>query len=146
MARERTDILVSGGGLAGQIATCALAAEGFDVTCVDPLPPVTDFDAPDSDLRSTAFLVPSIAVLERAGLWRMLAPFAQELRSMRLVDAGGPEGTVRETADFDPADIGAGRFGYNLPNWLLRREISRTLGQMPGARLVAPAGFATMVP
>jgi len=146
MKRQQTDILVVGGGIAGLIATCAFATEGFDVTCIDPMPPVTDFDAPDADLRSTAFLLPSVALLERAGLWRALEPFAQELRIMRLLDAGGADNTIRETAAFDATEIGKDRFGYNLPNWLLRREIAGRLAEMPSAKLIAPARFLQLTP
>ena len=42
---------------------------------------------------------------------------------MRIADAGGAEGVIREVADFNGAEIGAEAFGWNLPNWLLRREM-----------------------
>lgn len=146
MERQQTDILVVGGGIAGLITTCVFATEGFDVTCIDPVPPVTELDAPDADLRSTAFLLPSVTLLDYAGLWPALEPFAQELRIMRLLDAGGTDARIRETAAFDASEIGKERFGYNLPNWLLRREIARRLADMPGARLVAPARFKYLTP
>ncbi|MER2508499.1 MAG: FAD-dependent oxidoreductase, partial [Amaricoccus sp.] len=59
MERIETDILIAGGGVAGLGAAAALAARGFDVTCVDPVPPVTSAEAEGSDLRSTAFLGPA---------------------------------------------------------------------------------------
>ena len=36
MTIHTTDILVSGGGLAGLIAAIAFAKAGFDTVCVDP--------------------------------------------------------------------------------------------------------------
>ena len=72
------DILISGGGLAGLIAACAFGAEGFSVLCADPAPPVTEEDAAGADLRSTAFLMPSVALFERIGLWERLAPHARQ--------------------------------------------------------------------
>ena len=42
---------------------------------------------------------------------------------MRIADAGGEAGVIREAADFRAEEIGAEAFGWNLPNWLLRREM-----------------------
>jgi len=56
-------------------------------------------------------------------LWPRLAAHAAPLRVMRIADAGGAEPAIRETADFVAEEIGAEAFGYNLPNWLLRREM-----------------------
>ena len=72
MTRESTDILISGGGPAGLAAAAAFGSAGFSVICVDPTPPVTDGDAEGADLRTTAFLHPSRAVLQAAGLWDRL--------------------------------------------------------------------------
>ena len=126
----QTDILISGGGIAGMIAAAGFGAEGHRVICVDPAPPVTDETAAGSDLRSTAFLQPSIRLLERAGLWDRLAPHATPLQIMRIIDAGGAAPVARLVRDFDASDISDAPFGWNLPNWLLRREISARLAGM----------------
>ena len=94
--RETTDILISGGGVAGLAAACAFGNAGFRVTCVEPNPPVTTAADEGSDLRTTAFLHPSIPVLEKAGLWVRLEPHAAALRIMRIVDAGGEVVVVAE--------------------------------------------------
>ncbi len=132
------DIVVSGGGVAGLTAACAFGSAGFSVICVDPAPPVTVRDQDGSDLRTTAFLQPAQALLDRAGLWERLAPFAADLQVMRIVDAGGVEPDPRLTKEFDAADISDRPFGWNLPNWLLRREMVahledlETVGFRPG--------------
>ena len=51
MIRKSTEILISGGGIAGLTSACAFAKAGFDVVCVDPLPPITDSISTNSDLR-----------------------------------------------------------------------------------------------
>ncbi len=146
MERERIDILVAGGGVAGLSAAAGFAAAGFTAVCVDPVPPVTEAEAAGSDLRSTAFLQPSVDFFRRTGLWARLSPFAAELRVMRLADAGGPTGALREIADFEASEIGAESFGYNLPNWLLRREMVAHLAALPVARLLAPARVDRVTP
>jgi 2-octaprenyl-6-methoxyphenol hydroxylase len=137
MERIETDILIAGGGVAGLTAAAAFATAGFGVLCVDPVPPVTTAEAEGSDLRSTAFLMPAVRLLERAGLWERLAPHAAALRVMRIADAGGANEKVRATADFAAAELGQEVFGYNLPNWLLRREMVARLAE------IAPAALRT---
>ncbi|RJL07172.1 UbiH/UbiF family hydroxylase [Paracoccus aestuarii] len=139
------DILISGGGLAGLIAACAFGAEGFSVLCVDPAPPVTEEDAAGADLRSTAFLTPSVALFERIGLWEALAPHATALQVMRIVDAGGTAPTPRLTRDFDAAEIGDQPFGWNLPNWLMRRELMARIHALPSVRVIHGTGTATVL-
>ncbi len=131
MTRERFDIVVAGGGVAGLAAAAAFGSEGWSVLCVDPAPPVTDEGADGADLRTTAFLQPSVAVLDRAGLWDRLAPHATPLQVMRIVDAGGIDATPRVAHDFDACDVSDQPFGWNLPNWLLRREMLARLEDLP---------------
>ena len=141
MQRERTDILISGGGVAGLTAAAAFGSAGFSVICVDPEPPITTAQAQGADLRSTAFLQPSIPVLEAAGLWARLAPYAAALQMMRIVDAGEQDSSPRTIRDFDASDISDLPFGWNLPNWLLRREMVARLEELPNVRFLP--GLAT---
>ncbi|MGI3168717.1 UbiH/UbiF family hydroxylase [Pseudooceanicola sp. C21-150M6] len=124
------DILISGGGVAGLSAAALFGSSGFRVLLCDPAPPVTAEDADGADLRTTALLQPARSLLETAGLWSRLAPHAAPLRIMRIVDAGGPQPAPRITRDFDAADISTGPFGWNLPNWLLRREMLARLDDL----------------
>lgn len=143
--RETTDILISGGGVAGLTAACALGSAGFRAICVDPMPPVTEGAADGADLRTTAFLQPSIPVLAEAGLWTRLAPHAAALQVMRIIDAGGPEPVARLAKDFEASDISDQPFGWNLPNWLLRREMVARLGDLPNVQFRPGVGFARML-
>ena len=125
------DIIVSGGGIAGLTASAAFASAGFDVLCVDPAPPITARDAQGADQRSTAFLQPARQLLMDVGLWERLAPYAAPLQIMRIIDAGGPEPEARMSKEFDASDISELPFGWNLPNWLLRREMAAHLESLP---------------
>ena len=142
MDKTSTDILVSGGGVAGLTAAAAFGTAGFNVICVDPAPPITDRDAEGADLRSTAFLQPARDFLERAGIWDKLAPHASPLQIMRIVDAGGAQPEPRLTKDFNAADIGDLPFGWNLPNWLLRREMTARLAELPNVDFRPGTGTA----
>ena len=145
MDRIKTDILVSGGGVAGLTAAAAFGSAGFSVICTDPEPPVTDREASGADHRSTAFLHPSIPVLQAAGLWDRLAPHAAPLQVMRIIDAGGPVSEPRIVKDFDAAEISDQPFGWNLPNWLLRREMVARLGQLPNVTFLPGTATARVM-
>ncbi|KUJ79934.1 UbiH/UbiF family hydroxylase [Ruegeria profundi] len=129
--KDSCDILISGGGIAGLTAAAAFGTAGFDVVCVDPAPPVTERDVDGSDLRTTAFLQPARGLLEQCGLWQRLADHASPLQIMRIVDAGGDVPEPRIIRDFNASDISDQPFGWNLPNWLLRREMVARLAELP---------------
>ena len=141
MTRISTDILISGGGVAGLTAASAFGSVGFSVICADPSPPVTTAEADGADLRTTAFLQPSVPVLQAAGLWARLEPFAAPLQIMRIIDAGGAQPTPRVVKDFNAIDLSELPFGWNLPNWLLRREMVMRLAELPNVHFLS--GVAT---
>lgn len=145
MTRETTDILISGGGLAGLAAAIAFGQFGWRVICVDPSTPATDAAAEGADLRTTAFLQPSRDFLDKVGLWERLEPHATPLQVMRIVDAGGEEAVVRGMRDFDAAEISDAPFGWNLRNWLLRREMVALLSTMANVELRAGTGTKTVL-
>ncbi len=142
MERSITDIVISGGGVAGLTAEAAFGTAGFDVILVDPALPVTDATAQGADLRTTAFLQPARAFLDQACLWDRLAPDAAPLQVMRIVDAAGDDPVV---ADFDADDISDLPFGWNLPNWLLRREMVARLDELPNVTFLTGTGFSGML-
>ncbi|MGL4319536.1 MAG: FAD-dependent monooxygenase, partial [Paracoccaceae bacterium] len=144
MTTEHTDIFISGGGVAGLTAAAAFGSAGFTVTIAEPHSPVTAREDDGADLRTTAFLQPARDLLTEAGLWPALAPHGTALQVMRLVDAGGKTPEPRLTRDFDAAEISDAPFGWNLPNWLLRREMLAHLQAMPNVTVKIGPGFARM--
>ncbi len=145
MTRETVDVLISGGGMAGLAAAAGFGSLGLSVLCVDPAAPVTEAEAEGADLRTTALLQPSVQLLRRIGLWNRLAPHATALQVMRIVDAGGATPEPRITHDFDAADVSDQPFGWNLPNWLLRREMLGHLGGLPDVTFRPGVGSARLV-
>lgn len=138
------DIVISGGGIAGLAAAAAFGAEGYDVLCLDPAPPVTDGDTEGADLRTTAFLQPAQAFLAEIGLWDRLASHAMPLQVMRIVDAGGAVAEPRVIKAFDASDISDLPFGWNLPNWLLRREFIAHLSGLDRVQFRAGVGTTSL--
>ncbi len=142
---EEVDILVAGGGVAGLAATALFATEGFRTLCVDAAPPPpTDASKQGADLRTTAFLQPSIRTLARAGAWSGVAAQSAELRIMRLIDAGGPAPIARETADFDSAEVQDEPFGANAPNTAIRQALMDRIDALENAEIRAPAGVTRL--
>ncbi|WP_299373577.1 UbiH/UbiF family hydroxylase [uncultured Tateyamaria sp.] len=139
------DILISGGGIAGLTAAAAFGTAGFSVICVDPAPPVTDGDDAGADLRTTAMLQPAHGVLEAAGLWSTLEPHAAALEVMQIVDAGGTDGTARAAKAFRASDVSDLPFGWNFPNWRLRREMVARLDALETVDFRPGVGTKTFV-
>jgi len=139
------DILISGGGVAGLTAAAVFGSAGFSVICVDPSPPVTARDAEGADLRSTAFLQPARILLEEAGLWARLADHAAPLEIMRIVDAGGDLAAPRSVRDFEASELSDAPFGWNLPNWLLRREMTAHLDSLSSVEFRPGTGTAELL-
>jgi 2-octaprenyl-6-methoxyphenol hydroxylase len=131
MTLQTCDILISGGGIAGLSAAAAFGTAGFSVICVDPTPPVTNREASGADMRSTAMMQPARSMLMEAGIWDHLVPHAAPLQIMRIVDAGGDLPEARIVKDFNASDISDLPFGWNFPNYVLRREMLARLNALP---------------
>jgi 2-octaprenyl-6-methoxyphenol hydroxylase len=90
--------------------------------------------------------MPSVQLFRDIGLWDRLSPHAAALQIMRIADAGGDAGEVRLTRDFDAADLSENPFGYNLPNWLLRREMQAHLADLPGVTFLPGVALTALTP
>jgi len=145
MQTHRVDIFISGGGIAGQVAACVFATQGFTVLMADPVPPVTVADMDGSDLRSTAFLKPARELFDRCGLWPVLAPHAKPLDSLQVIDTTGWPPVERDRRVFRASDMGDDPFGWNLMNWVVRRELWTHLQGQDRITALYGAGFKSIV-
>ncbi|MBT2129781.1 FAD-dependent monooxygenase [Aliiroseovarius lamellibrachiae] len=149
MTRHQADIFISGGGIAGQVTACAFAAAGFSVVMVDPFVPVTSAGEEKSDLRSTAFLQPARGLFDRIGLWDVLAPHAKPLDKLAVIDTTGWPPEVRDRRVFQSADMSSDvnhePFGWNLMNWVVRRELWGYLQEQPKITALYGTGFKSIV-
>ena len=126
---KKIDVFVSGGGIAGMLATLAFERLGLSVCCADPIPPVSSRKAKGADLRTTAFLQPSQKFLDELGLWDILKDHATPLAIMRIADAAslGDTNKIKVIKDFEAREISDLPFGWNVPNWLSRRALQDAL-------------------
>ncbi|WP_424939264.1 FAD-dependent monooxygenase [Aliiroseovarius sp. S253] len=145
MTEHRADIFISGGGIAGQVSAAAFAAAGFSVVMADPFVPVTTADEEKSDLRSTAFLRPARQLFDRIGLWPLLKDHAKPLDQLAVIDTTGWPPEVRDRRVFRSDDMGDDPFGWNLMNWVVRREIWTYLQDQPLITPLYGTGFRSMV-
>ncbi len=143
MSDVDTDILISGAGIAGLILAALLARDGWRVLICDPSRPPEDADAQGSDLRSTAYLAGSRAVMERAAIWDALEPHAMPLDALRVMDSTGWPPRQTAARMFLPGDLGLESFGWNMANWRARAELARVLADAPGVDLRFGTGFAS---
>ncbi|UWP94590.1 FAD-dependent monooxygenase [Aliiroseovarius crassostreae] len=145
MTDYNVDLFISGGGIAGQVMACAFAAAGFSVLLADPFVPVTTADEEKSDLRSTAFLQPARGLFDRIGLWDVLAPHAKPLDQLAVIDTVGWPPEIRDRRVFQSADMSNDPFGWNLMNWVVRREIWGYLQDQPDITALYGHGFKSIV-
>ncbi|MEM9678072.1 MAG: UbiH/UbiF family hydroxylase [Pseudomonadota bacterium] len=110
----RFDIAVVGGGLVGLVTTLALASAAREtgrqtaIALIAPAPHQTD-------MRTTAMLMPTIEALKNLNLWDALEVKTAALKTMRLID--GSKRLIRApVVDFKSTEVGLDAFGYNVPN------------------------------
>ncbi len=143
MRAEKTDIFVSGGGIAGLVAALGLADAGFSVTLADPAPPPAT--GKGDDLRSTALLEPSRQQLEAIGIWNSLRDAATPLEVLSVANCKGDPPRIETERSFRAADLGIPALGWNLPNALTRRRLADLAEASPRIDLKFGVGFSSLL-
>jgi 2-octaprenyl-6-methoxyphenol hydroxylase len=109
------DVVISGTGPAGMIASLCAAKAGLSTALVGP---AINLD----DKRTTALLAPSLDTLDSLGLSEAVANIGTPLMTMRLMD--GSRRLLRApTVSFDAEEIGRALFGLNCPNAQLNQML-----------------------
>ena len=106
-ARIAAEVAVVGAGPAGLVSAIALATAGVETLLIAP--------AAGADHRTTALLAGSVTALETLGVWPACAPYAAELRKIRITDDTRRLIRAPEIS-FAAAEIGLDAFGYNIEN------------------------------
>lgn len=139
---HETDALVVGAGPAGLIAALLLARAGFKTTIADRADPARPASL---ELRSAALLAPALSVLERVDVAGAVRAAGTPLRTMRLIEVGGPEDAARRDAAFEAEEIGQHAFGVNIANDALRAALLRRAQETPELTLRAPAALTHLL-
>ncbi|WP_109259212.1 UbiH/UbiF/VisC/COQ6 family ubiquinone biosynthesis hydroxylase [Hyphobacterium indicum] len=141
-----SDVIVLGGGLAGQTLALALDQAGVSVTLVDAAP-LDDMLAPEFDGRASALAYTSFRMLEVIGAADRMREHVQRIEHILVCDGrpyGGPRpgGPGPHTLHFDrreihPEDEGE-PLGWMCENRHTRHALTACLKARKDIRLVAP--------
>lgn len=129
----QADVLIVGGGPVGGLTACALAQAGLSIALVEAADPA-DLARPGTDGRSIAIALSAKRVFDGAGVWSLLADEAGPILQIRVTDGASPL-----FLHYDHDAIGDEPFGWIVENTTIRRAIHQRLGQLPTARVLAPA-------
>lgn len=139
---QRTDILITGGGLNGPCMALAAAQIGLTVTLIDAAPLPTHRD-PSFDGRSYALAHASCRMLRRLGLWDAVADHAQPMLNIMVTDGRAGEGASPWMLHFDHAELEEGPMGHLVEDRHLRAalldaiETHTNITHVPGETVVA---------
>lgn len=129
-AMSVVEVAVVGGGPTGAIAALAAADAGWRTALVAPMA--------DDDPRTTALMMPAVALLERLEVWPLVADQAAPLTTIHIVDDTGRLPRAPEIA-FNASEIGLDAFGYNIPNNALNGALKTRLDAAGVTRVEALA-------
>jgi 2-octaprenyl-6-methoxyphenol hydroxylase len=132
----QSDVIISGGGLVGQLLAIALARHGLTSAIVDPADPLAGI-APDFDGRASAIASATWRMFGVLGLADRLAPHACPIRQIWVSDALKPG-----ELDFKPADADDA-LGHMVENRELRRALAEAVRAEAAIHLFAPTKVLT---
>ena len=138
-------VCIMGAGPVGGTLACRLASAGISVALIDqaPLPPMEN---PAFDGRAYAVATGSRALLEDAGLWKVLDIPPNPIRDIRVSDGRTGRTPSRLHLHFDhrKANDDSRPFGWMVEARSLRKALNARFSVQPGLYLLAPAKAATM--
>ncbi len=131
------DVIVVGAGLVGRLFAVGLAKNGLRVASIDRDDASSMLDA-TLDGRTTAISLGSQKIFARLGLWNAIAPYAQPIDYIRVVDDGSPW-----TLDYDAKDISHEPMGYIVENTYIRSSLYQVTPDT--LTVFAPEGVESVV-
>jgi 2-octaprenyl-6-methoxyphenol hydroxylase len=139
MAKQKniqTDILISGGGIAGLTLALLLSEAGVQCAVIDPFPPAPLKDTEISG-RTVALMQSSLNILRAAGIEDIAEEYGAPLKIMRLHD-DSIGGKLPVISDFEATQIGMDAYGYNIPNNILRAAVFEKAKAAKNITLLTP--------
>ncbi|HXG29225.1 MAG TPA: UbiH/UbiF/VisC/COQ6 family ubiquinone biosynthesis hydroxylase [Nevskiales bacterium] len=130
------DVAIVGAGMVGTPLAVALQRAGFDVALIEASPPAHYDPKSDYDLRVSALSAASQRLLERLGIWPVIAAGRiSPYREMQVWDSRGA-GVLH----FDAAELGLPQLGHIVENSLIQHAAWQALDRVSvycPARLLA---------
>lgn len=136
----RTDVLISGGGVAGLTLAALLGRAGLSVTLIDKGPAPEPLDRVRPTGRTVALMRSSVDLIEQTGAWARCKDRAGFLRTMCLIDDSRTGFLSPRRVAFHAQEIGLDYFSMNMPNAPLRAALAEVVGALPGVRFLSGTG------
>lgn len=136
--KQRSDVLIVGGGLNGPALGLALARAGLGVTVIDAHPPRARAGL-DFDGRAYALAIASRNLLKSIGVWDILPERPQPIEQIKTTDGRPGEGPAPFFLHFDSAEIEEGPMGYMVEDRHLYAAFLQAMQECPDLTLVSGA-------
>ena len=134
----QADVLIVGGGMAGQTLAAALGGAGLAVVLVDRERPA-ETRALAYDGRTSAVAFGAMRALDGIGLWSRLSDGAEPILEIRVSDRDSPL-----FLHYDHAALGNDPLGFIVENTAIRRALGDHLAALPTVQMIAPASVAQL--
>ena len=132
------EAVIAGGGLVGATLAIALGQAGLTVAVVDTQDPLAGLDAA-FDGRASAIALGTQRLLDRLGIWALLADDAAPIMDIRV-----SEGTSPLFLHYDHREAGDQPFGFMVENRNLRRALHHRVCELENVTVRAPAAIASL--
>jgi 2-octaprenyl-6-methoxyphenol hydroxylase len=143
MERTSFDVIIIGGGMAGQSLACVLGGAcggpALDVALIDANP-LARQAAPKFDGRASAIAPSSRNMLATLGVWSKIERWVQPITGMVITDSRLDADHRPDLLRFDAPDA-SGALAYMIENRRLVHALSVRLADFPSIEVIAPALF-----
>ncbi|MGE0096168.1 MAG: UbiH/UbiF/VisC/COQ6 family ubiquinone biosynthesis hydroxylase [Alphaproteobacteria bacterium] len=134
----QADLLIVGGGMAGQTLAAALGGAGLEVVLIDRERPA-ETRTLAYDGRTSAIAFGAMRALDGIGLWPCLAAEAEPILEIRVSDRDSPL-----FLHYDHAALGRDPLGFIVENSAIRRALGEHLAALRSVRILAPASVVQL--
>lgn len=135
---EQHDVIIVGGGMVGMAAAIALAGAGIRSAVIERVPHPKQLES-RFDGRTAALSLGTKCLLDTIGAWQHMAPQAQPITDIRVIDANSPL-----FLHYDHREVGTEPFGWIVENRTIREALFARGDALEAITLHAPRSVADM--
>jgi 2-octaprenyl-6-methoxyphenol hydroxylase len=143
-ARNRSDVVIAGGGLVGRtlaLALAKLAPQGFRIALIEAEPAGAEDGVPE-DARALALSAATRNLFAALDLWPLLAPKAQAIASIEITDSALNAALRPRFLGFDDELRSDGAAAFMIEHGDLRRVLAAAVANESPIELHAPERVA----